>query len=454
MATINPVPLPVTETDGANTTLGTTTDAAASTDTATATVVAHVKRLQVKTPSLGQSTKSGSVPVTLASDQGAIATTISAGAAKIGVVTTDQTTHGTTDLVAADITKVAGSAISQGHGTAATAIRVELPTDGTGVVGLNAGTQKIGVTTTDQTTHGTTDLVAADITKVGGTSVALGPTTPSASFPTTLPNDLTVAGATATAINTDLVSGGVSGWFDAALYHSVSFNVIAVGTIAGGVVTFEQTNDTTNAAAGFVVQMMPSGTQISTTAANTTYTLVTNTFAQFEGPLMARYFRVRISTGVTGGGTAQVTAVFSQFPYATTRNVVTQGSVANFQMQGMLAANGTVTSGTTFFRSLSVTTSGQNVKSSNGKAFVIILVNTNASVVWVKFYNKNSAPTVGTDTPIWTIGLQANQTLVVDGSSLGAWFSSGIGIGASGAQADADTTSVTANTVTANILVG
>lgn len=67
-----------------------------------------------------------------------------AGTAIIGKVTTDQTTHGTTDLVAADITKVAGSAISQGHGTAATAIRVELPTDGTGNVGLNAGSNNIG----------------------------------------------------------------------------------------------------------------------------------------------------------------------------------------------------------------------------------------------------------------------------------------------------------------------
>jgi hypothetical protein len=59
---------------------------------------------------------------------------LGASSAKIGVVTTDQTTHGTTDLVAADITKVAGAAIAQGHGTAAAAVRVELPTDGTGLV--------------------------------------------------------------------------------------------------------------------------------------------------------------------------------------------------------------------------------------------------------------------------------------------------------------------------------
>lgn len=91
---------------------------------------------------------------------------LGAGTAKVGVVTTDQTTHGTSDLMAADITKVNGVAVAQGHGTASTALRVELPTDGTGVVGLAAGSAKIGVVTTDQTTHGTTDLMAADIHEV------------------------------------------------------------------------------------------------------------------------------------------------------------------------------------------------------------------------------------------------------------------------------------------------
>lgn len=62
---------------------------------------------------------------------------LSAGAAKVGIVTTDQTTHGTTDLIAADITKVNGSTVAVGHGVAATALRVELPTDGTGVVIAN-----------------------------------------------------------------------------------------------------------------------------------------------------------------------------------------------------------------------------------------------------------------------------------------------------------------------------
>lgn len=43
-----------------------------------------------------------------------------------------------------DLNYVNGAAIALGHGTAATAIRVELPTDGTGVIGLNTGSNTIG----------------------------------------------------------------------------------------------------------------------------------------------------------------------------------------------------------------------------------------------------------------------------------------------------------------------
>jgi hypothetical protein len=53
-----------------------------------------------------------------------------------------------------------GAALPQGHGVAASALRVELPTDGTGVVGLIAGSNIIGNVRIDQTTPGTTNAVS------------------------------------------------------------------------------------------------------------------------------------------------------------------------------------------------------------------------------------------------------------------------------------------------------
>jgi hypothetical protein len=71
-----------------------------------------------------------------------------AGSSIIGKVTTDQTTHGTTDLVAADVTKIGGNAINTGNGTAGTGTqRVAIASDQTAFsvnAALSAGSNIIG----------------------------------------------------------------------------------------------------------------------------------------------------------------------------------------------------------------------------------------------------------------------------------------------------------------------
>lgn len=76
----------------------------------------------------------------------------------VGVGTAESLVTAATGLPV-NLVQVVGATISQGHGLAATAIRVELPTDGTGVVGLIAGTAIVGKVGIDQTTPGTTNGV-------------------------------------------------------------------------------------------------------------------------------------------------------------------------------------------------------------------------------------------------------------------------------------------------------
>ena len=70
---------------------------------------------------------------------------------------------------------------------------VNLTADASGNLNVNlqaalpAGTAIVGKFTTDQTAHGTTDLMAADITKVGGTALAIGQQLSAASIPVVLP---------------------------------------------------------------------------------------------------------------------------------------------------------------------------------------------------------------------------------------------------------------------------
>lgn len=86
----------------------------------------------------GQQTMANSVPVTLASDQSALPVTDNSGSITVDYATT-------------------------GSGTATGALRVELPTNGTGVVGLNAGTNAIG----KLAANSGVDIGDVDVTTVG-----------------------------------------------------------------------------------------------------------------------------------------------------------------------------------------------------------------------------------------------------------------------------------------------
>lgn len=76
-------------------------------------------------------------------------------------VTSSGTPSGTQDI---NLKQIGGATVAQGHGTAAAALRVELPTDGTGVVGLNAGSNVIGHVILDTTsTTAVTQATAASL---------------------------------------------------------------------------------------------------------------------------------------------------------------------------------------------------------------------------------------------------------------------------------------------------
>lgn len=132
---------------------------------------------------------------------------------------------GTTDV---NLKQVGGATVQTGHGTASGAQRVELPTDGTGVVGLNAGSAVIGKVGIDQTTPGTTNLVAA--TQSGTWTVQPGNTANTTPWLIT-PNPSSASGAAVTqtassALAANLVVKGSAG-------NLYSFQVSADSTLSG-----------------------------------------------------------------------------------------------------------------------------------------------------------------------------------------------------------------------------
>jgi hypothetical protein len=70
--------------------------------------------------------------------------------------------------------------------------------------------------------------------------------------------------------------------------------------------------------------------------------------------------------------------------------------------------------------------------------------------VFMKFYNKATAPVAGTDIPVWTIPLKAGTGFSRSFAG-GKSFATGIGYAITKLQADSDTTAVVAGDVTGAI---
>ena len=117
-------------------------------------------------------------------------------------------------------------------------------------------------------------------------------------------------------------------------------------------------------------------------------------------------------------------------------------------VSGTVTANqGTLTTPTASNINSAASTNAAFIKNAAGTVYNILASNTNAAARYVKFYNKASAPTVGTDVPIITITVPANGTIHADMGTLGHRFATGIAIAITGAAADSDTTAIGANEV-------
>lgn len=109
------------------------------------------------------------------------------------------------------------------------------------------------------------------------------------------------------------------------------------------------------------------------------------------------------------------------------------------------------------FRLLSLNTTNSNLVSGYPVVLNSISVsNINAAVAYLKLYNKATAPTIGTDTPVVTLLVPGATT----GSTLniaipdGLYFDTGLGLGLTTALADNSTAAVAANEVVVNLFYG
>ena len=114
-------------------------------------------------------------------------------------------------------------------------------------------------------------------------------------------------------------------------------------------------------------------------------------------------------------------------------------------ISGTVTANeGTPNAGTAYALVSAATTNAASVKATAGNLFELSLFNVTAATVYLKLYNKASAPTVGTDVPIMTIPVAAGAVWSAEFGRIGKRFNLGIAIAITGAAVATDTTAVAA----------
>lgn len=95
-------------------------------------------------------------------------------------------------------------------------------------------------------------------------------------------------------------------------------------------------------------------------------------------------------------------------------------------------------------------TNATSVKGSAGTLYALMVTSVNAAARYIKFYNKASAPTVGTDVPVLVFGIPGNTAgngFTLSIPACGINFSTGIAFAITTGIADADTGAVAASEI-------
>jgi hypothetical protein len=123
---------------------------------------------------------------------------------------------------------------------------------------------------------------------------------------------------------------------------------------------------------------------------------------------------------------------------------------AGTNLLGRMAADASSATGgiasTKRLLSAAASTNADFAKASAGRLYAIQGYNASSSVRYLKLYNKASAPTVGTDTPVKTLAIPPSVGFAFDWPH-GYSFATGIAFALTTGSADADTAALTAGDI-------
>ena len=232
--------------------------------------------------------------------------------------------------------------------------------------------------------------------------------------------------ATQPVISTPVAGGTVEG----DVSRASNIMAFCTGTFSTVNCTFEGSLEATGASNWF-------GIQAIRTNANTIETTTGNLSAQpvYGWELSVNALkRVRVRATARTSGTQSWR--FVQGTYATE-------PIPGAQVSATQPVSGTVTitnpTGTNYNVVTAASTNSAVVKATAGTLYEITISNPTATAAYVKLYNKATAPTVGTDVPVFTQAVAAGSTVALNFGQVGKRFATGIGIACTAAAAASDT---------------
>lgn len=224
---------------------------------------------------------------------------------------------------------------------------------------------------------------------------------------------------------------------------TVTLTSYNTGSVTGGVLSFYGFDGSN----WWAIQ----GYRLTSATLESTYTLNSGSNAWVFNVAGFLQFKVRLTTIVAGTGNVLITGISTTQPQNTRLAVGFDSSSAlptgNNIIGSIRLANSATNCKATWRLWSAATTNASVVKSSTAGLYGFNAINTSASIRYLKFYNKTTTPTVGTDTPILTTMLPASTQTNLNFGDIALAFATGLSIGITGAAADADTTAIAANDI-------
>lgn len=227
-------------------------------------------------------------------------------------------------------------------------------------------------------------------------------------------------------------------------YSGGSFHVTAVGS--GNTITFEATNDDTNWTS--IDTHGEAGVQSN----NGSIRSITSNVGIYR--FVGAYKQVRARVSVYGSGTVTISVTLKRdvagWPanaMPSNNQTINAGSLVGVTYcfpalyEGSNYQRESFTLNASRIPSSANTTNATVAKASAGFLHAVCCYNTNAALRYLKLYNKATAPTVGTDTPVLTFPLKPSDTFRTMWPNA-RYFSAGISYALTTGAADSDTTAV------------